>query len=363
MRALCIADAHLGASPQFGRAPAGPDSRLAKQTELLQQAVRVAVEHECDAMIVAGDLFHSRRASTREYRAAQAFLLDARWHALPVIVCRGNHDDEDALLALADADLIRLHTEPGITDIAGTPVGFLPWTSPARVVAERGGGDRDLVNRDVALMLTDIAGELRDQAAVLVGHWAVSGAWLPTGISTDELREPVIARADLDAQRWERMVFGHIHRASDVYLGTPYAIDWGDAEEAHTALSVGNASSGPCRIDDRRFLTLEYPTVEALGEHVAAGLSLDGAIVRVRYRCQQHEQVDHTDLARVLVDDCGAYVVTGIVADVQRAARARVDGLDTDHDPRALIDAWLSASDTPSELCEPVLDTATRYLA
>lgn len=370
-RILAVADLHLGASPDFGRAPYGPESRLADQRGIWEHVNHLALSERCDLILFAGDAFHRRRPSPSELVAFRAGLDQS--HGTPTIAIDGNHDVTtpelpSALSIFDDRDngigWFRLSRTPEVIEVAGVSVATLPWAPAARLIAARDGGDRDEANADVAQILLDIARQLRaecppDRPAILLAHWAVSGAALPTGISADDLREPVIPLHDLEAVGFDRVVLGHLHKHQVLdphgrigYCGSPCVIDWGEANERHgvwvidTDLHVSQGSRF-VPIEDRPFATIEYDFAgdpDASFEQDAANRfygDVDGAVVRVRYRAtrEQAARIDNNQIAQALLS-AGAWRVF-VQPDIIRQDRARVEGLDDHLTPAQALDLWL----------------------
>ena len=111
-------------------------------------------------------------------------------------------------------------------------------------------------------------------------------------------------------------------------------------------------------VADRPFVTIESDGValSTAGPRVDLCLfddesELAGAIVRVRYSAteEQHRRIDHAAITAALYE-AGAYKVTGIHPTIERAARARVDGMDETMDERQALDAWLMANGYAEEL-------------
>ena len=79
---------------------------------------------------------------------------------------------------------------------------------------------------------------------ILVGHWSISGASTPSGIPTDQFREPVIPLAELEQIGFDAVVFGHIHKPQTLqgissrpifYVGSPMALNFGETGSEHGA--------------------------------------------------------------------------------------------------------------------------------
>lgn len=392
-RILCVADLHLGASPGLGRAPYGPESRLADQERAWLAVCELAVNERVELVLFAGDAFHRPRPTPSEILAFRAGLALLSSHGVSVVAIDGNHD----VVAADVPSALEVFTPPaGLEDefvLARTPrviewfpldgphvgapqlsIATLPWAPPARLVADRGGGDRDDIHRDAAEVLLDIARLLRAQCppgtpAVLMGHWSVSGASLPAGMLADDLREVVLPLADLEAMGWDAMVFGHLHRPQQLgaalacYTGSPAVVDWGEAEVPHGVwvLDLDRLDLDWHEIPDRPFVTLPLSAHEIETDYDLPP-EIDGAVVRVRYTAtrEQAARISDAALARSLYD-AGAWRVF-VQPEVLREERARVDGLDDTVSADAALDLWLDTQDIPGGLRAQVRDHARPYL-
>ncbi len=94
MRIAHLADAHLGFR-QFQRlAPDGMNQREADVAEAFRSAVDALIARAPDAVVIAGDLFHSVRPTNRSIIEAFTELSRLRRElpAVPVLLIAGNHD-------------------------------------------------------------------------------------------------------------------------------------------------------------------------------------------------------------------------------------------------------------------------------
>ncbi|MCL4836445.1 MAG: metallophosphoesterase [Thermoanaerobaculia bacterium] len=388
-RILCVADLHLGASPGLGRAPYGPESRLADQERAWLAVCELAVNERVELVLFAGDAFHRPRPTPSEILAFRAGLDLLSRYGIEVIAVDGNHDvaspDLPSALSIFDGlilsrtpDVIAWKPEDGPSSApAELSVATLPWAPPARLVADRGGGDRDDIHRDAAEVLLDVARLLRAQCppgtpAVLMGHWSVSGASLPAGMLADDLREVVLPLADLEAMGWDAMVFGHLHRPQGLgaglacYTGSPAVVDWGEAEVPHGVWILDLDGSGArefrlVEIPDRPFVTLPLSAHEIETDYDLPP-EIDGAVVRVRYTATREQAAAISDaaLARALYD-AGAWRVS-VQPTILREERARVGGLDDTISADAALDLWLDTQDIPGGLRAQVRAAAQTYL-
>lgn len=254
MRALATGDWHVGAGADYGR-EAG--DRLRDQEQVLEQIVDLALEREIDAFLIAGDVWHRRRPTPAELLAVARPLRRLRSEsACEIVAIAGNHCVETAELPVAldlFTDAVAVHRQPGVVMTTVGAIAVLPWTPISRLVAARNGGDRDSLVEEAAALLITLARGLRDEIpadvpAVLMLHWSVSDAALPTGISSNELREVVLSLDDLIALEFDAIVCSHLHRQQVLselpfiaYTGSPLPVDFAEANVEHGVLLLETA--------------------------------------------------------------------------------------------------------------------------
>lgn len=260
MRALACGDNHIGAGRDLA-----PD-RLDEQERVWRETLSLSRQERCDAVLHGGDLWEHRKPDPACYLAAERPLVEHRAAGgPPVLMIAGNHDrsgvdDNLALSVLAQAGLITLSTEPEgfnavdgelVRDLAvpaGVAVCTLPWTPVSRLVAAEDGGDRDRIFEDAADLLVRTAQGLRAQVdgpAVLLLHWSVSGASLPSGIPIEMAREVILPLGELEALGFDAIVCAHIHRQQHLatnpaepempifFVGSPMPLSFGEGGQEH----------------------------------------------------------------------------------------------------------------------------------
>jgi DNA repair protein SbcD/Mre11 len=210
------------------------------------------VAEGCDAVLVAGDIFEGPLPTPEHY---EAFARPLRGFPLPVVAILGNGRHDAAMrtttaLQVLEAPELRIVTRPEVVHVAGASVCCLPWAPVSRLVAARGGGDRDEVHLDAVEHLLAVARGLRDAAeanhvgpTVLLLHWSISGAALPNGLPVDLAREPILPVEELEALGFEAIVAGHIHRHQILfeepliaYVGSPMPLDFSEGSYEHGCL-------------------------------------------------------------------------------------------------------------------------------
>lgn len=272
MKLLFTSDLQLEAGAALGTGEFGAGSRFQDQVDVLSRIVDLAVKEQVSVVGVLGDVFERSRPAPWSILAFQSFVQALLAHDIYVLVIAGNHDVRStalpsALSIFAETDPMHRDCIVGLTpslypfdghpdDDPGVVIATLPWTPISRLVAAQPNLSRGQLNDLAAAALVESAHLLGDRCAaeypglpaILVGHWAVSGATLPTGLSTDLLNEPVIPALGLSTSGFGAIVFGHIHSAqvlhpdpAVVYCGSPMIQNWGEAEVPHGVWLIDTA--------------------------------------------------------------------------------------------------------------------------
>lgn len=248
-RLLHTADWHVGKS-LLGA------SRDAEHRAVLTEIRDVAIDHDVDAVVVAGDLFDQANPSAGAARIVYEGLLALREAVGTVVVVAGNHDSPKRWTSVRD-----LLQAAGIHVIAEVA----PRDAGGRVVFTAGDGtecelvglpwvfERRLVRTAHALGLPPVEGyangmravvgslaptSVRESArpAVLVGHAHVDGAALGSGRSLPPGTGCAIPTR-VFPESFAYVALGHIHRAQALrgavvpthYSGSPLQLDFGEA--------------------------------------------------------------------------------------------------------------------------------------
>lgn len=291
-RVLATADLHIGSGSDYA------DDRLADQDGVLDQILTVARERQVDLIVIAGDVFHRPRPTPSELHVFARFVRRLAEAHIPAVAVLGNagHDQDGfgrpAALELFDSGNFVVSRHPEAIrrlQMTGNEITVctLPSVPMSRMVAVQNGGDRAQLFQDAAAYLVDVAQALREEAdpdkpCILVGHWSVSGAALPSGLPTDTLNEPVLNASELAALNFDAIVMGHIHKAQPIcfegfYTGSPMVTNFGEADYEHGVYIIDLDSSRVLApefvpLEDRRFLTVDVDLTGG-GERISGQLS------------------------------------------------------------------------------------------
>lgn len=399
-RLLCTGDRQIGSGGSFDRQPG---DRLAEQEQNGHRIVDLAIEHGVDLILDGGDVFEGPTITPAQLDA-YILPLERLEGLIPIIVTPGNgrHDlamrSVNALAPLRHVPGLTVASAPKVIAVAGVAVACLPWVHPGRLIAQQNGGDRDDIHVLASELLLEIArglltvirAEHPGLPAVLLAHWAISGASYPNGLPVEGAREPILPAAELEVIGFDVVVAAHIHKPqmvwpSGFYVGSPMAHNFGEPGE-HGVWIVdldehGELCAPPLflLIASRRFITAECDfTFEAVADgttfedelHGAAHLAafkadtgLEGSFLKVRYTATaaQARRIDTGALRQALLD-AGAYNVW-VEPLIERDVRARVEGLDETVSDTDALSLWLDAQEVPAARHEALRELHGSYLA
>ena len=202
MKIAHIADPHLGIRQFHRQTPGGINQREADVAASFKAAIDGVIAARPDAVVVAGDLFHSVRPTNaaivfafRQFQRLRDALPDA-----PVILIAGNHDTPRSA---ETGSILGLFSELGV-DVAATESRRLSYPALGLSVlavphAALTAGERPSLRPE---------GPERHQ--VLVIHGEVEGV-LPGERAALEYGGALITPGELDAASWSYVAFGHYH--------------------------------------------------------------------------------------------------------------------------------------------------------
>lgn len=354
---LAFGDLHVGKGRQLYPA------RLAEQEDTLRQILRTARDHQVDAVLNLGDTWDRRSPSPDEVTAVLRPLAEHQAAGGPPVLsilgnhCRAGVADTSMPQAVALGGLMQVYHRPGLAYVGNVALAMLPWTPVSRLAAAHD-QDRDLVYQDAAELLIATARELRQKVAgtmLLLAHYAVTGASLPSGMPVDQLREVVLDRHELEQIGFSHIILGHIHRPGQfgdgtcLYVGSPLPLDHSETGE-HGCWLIDTAARETrfVPVGSRPFVTVGLD----LDGHV------DGAVVRVKDTVPAGANVD-TGSLRGQLHARGAHHVSFALTWQPQERPDREPIIDLETDPAELLRAYLDGRDDTDRL----VDLARPYLA
>jgi len=343
VKILFTGDLQLGAGLDLGVGEYGEGSRISDQKTGLTHISRIAQEQNCDAVAVLGDVFEFAKPKPWEIIAFQDFCRSLTAVGIKVLVLTGNHDVKSAslptALAIMSENGVVVSTAPTVIPLDDVVFATLPWSPISRLVAQNPDQSRDTLNVRASRALADGAKALGQKCAesfpdhtpILGLHWSIEGAALPTGLMTDDLREPVISLSGLAEAGFKVVAASHIHKAQVIennpavvfYTGSPMVCNWGEVGYDHGVWIYNTAGAGSLvfhKVWDRMFVDLRLEDGFSVGD-----VDVRDALVRVKFTATPEEakKVDQSKLRRDLIE-AGARKVF-IRPKIVRVERARVE--------------------------------------
>jgi len=312
LRVLHTADLHIG-DRRFGRFdPAlAVNTRLADQRNCLRHLAELAIAEHADAVVIAGDIYHSKSPTPAEEDVFAEFIASLSASDIHIFAIAGNHERPTArgraspLTHIDTLGLRHFHlmTDPGLKTIE-LPAGKLcvigiPWPL-RRELAEVGleGEVSDPATWDeyISRRLDSLVPQIpTNSTAILTSHlWTSEVA----GRQPYSVRgEPVARASTLAREPFRYIALGHIHKNTVAWNSPPIiysgGIDRGDFTEADHKKGVvlvefdGAATAWRfIETPARQFISIEmdlsgFPQpVESVSER-ASSYTIAGAVVRI----------------------------------------------------------------------------------
>ncbi len=202
MKLAHIADPHLGARQYHRQTPSGINQREADLAQAFRTAVDDVIAARPDAVIVAGDLFHTVRPTNaaivfafNQFQRLREALPDA-----PIVLVAGNHDTPRST---ETGSILRLFTELGVEVAIDEPRRLV---FPALDLSVLAVPHETMIAAERPLLRP----EGRERRQVLALHAEVEGSF-PFDRTGLEYGGAVVAPRDLHLDEWTYVALGHYH--------------------------------------------------------------------------------------------------------------------------------------------------------
>ncbi|HJR51181.1 MAG TPA: metallophosphoesterase [Gemmatimonadales bacterium] len=214
MRLAHLADPHLGVRQYHRQTPSGINQREADVARAFRLAVDGMIAARPDAVVLAGDLFHSVRPTNaaivfafKQFQRLREALPDA-----PIVLVAGNHDTPRSA---ETGSILRLFEELGV-DVAVDEARRLEY--PALDLSVLAVPHQALVGQERPELRPE--GSARRQVMVL--HGEIEGV-LPTQRNTVEYGGALVGLRELAPEEWSYIALGHYHVQHEVAAHTWYS--------------------------------------------------------------------------------------------------------------------------------------------
>ena len=230
MKLAHIADPHLGIRQYHRQTSAGINQREADIAQAFRNAIDGVIAARPDAVVIAGDLFHSVRPTNyaivfafRQFQRLRDALPDA-----PIVLIAGNHDTPRTV---ETGSILRLFEELGVAVATDEPRRLIYPELSLSIFA---------VPRQAVLSPQPPALQPQgpEKYQVLVAHFEVAGEY-PLGHVAADYGGAVVNRRELHLEDWTYVALGHYHTQHQVAGNAWYAgaLDyigpniWGEAAD------------------------------------------------------------------------------------------------------------------------------------
>lgn len=232
MKIAHLADAHLGFRQYHRQTPLGLNQREADVGNAFRRALDGVIAAAPDAVVIAGDLFHSVRPSNPAILFAfrQLQRLRESLPQAPVVVIAGNHDTPRSS---ETGSILRLFESLGVEVVADEARRIVFPAIGLSVLAVP-----DQALREVPRPQMHPEGEVPHQ--VLLLHGEVEGVF-PGDRTSAEYGGALLRSDELEKGRWSYVALGHYHVQTRVaprvwYAGALEYVSsnpWGELAEEH----------------------------------------------------------------------------------------------------------------------------------
>ena len=285
MKFLHTSDWHVGKTLK-GR------SRLDEQKLVLREIVELAVAHQVDAVLIAGDLYENAAPTAEAQKLVVSTMMRLARHGIEVVAIAGNHDHGatfDAYRPLMKVGGIHLVGRPLRPEKGGlhtftarstgekVNVAVLPFLSQrfavqaAQIMENTPSENSSAYDQHVREILAVLTAGFSDDAVNLVmAHLTCTGGVMGGGErAAHSIFEYHVPSAVFPVSA-HYVALGHLHRRQSIpaacpvhYSGSPFPVDFGEQDNTHVVLLVEAAPGIPARITDlpvtfgRRLRTVE----------------------------------------------------------------------------------------------------------
>lgn len=299
MKFLHTSDWHVGKTLK-GR------NRLEEQTGILREITQIAVDHQVDAVLIAGDIYEHAAPTADAQKLVVRTLLGLAKQDIEVVLIAGNHDNGATfeaykpLMGVAGIHIYghaRPATKGGVLSFhaksTNEPVNIavLPFLSQryavraAEIIANtpsQNVGAYDQLVRDILGNLT--AGFTPDAVNIIMAHLTCTGGVFGGGERpAQSIMEYHVPAAIFPADA-HYVALGHLHRRQPIpapcpvhYSGSPYAVDFGEQDNNPVVCLVEASPGTPAKITDipvtsgRRLRTVEGTVAQLTADPTAFG--------------------------------------------------------------------------------------------
>jgi exonuclease SbcD len=272
MKLLHTSDWHVGKTLKG-------QSRLDEQRAVLDEIVGIALHHEVDAVLIAGDIYENAAPTAEAQRLVVRTLMRLAKSGIEVIAIAGNHDHGatfEAYRPLMDTAGIRLFGQARAADKGGAHrftarstgenaiVAVLPFLSQryavraAEVITNTPAQNVGVYDQMIRDILANLTAPFSDHTVnVIMAHLTCTGGVFGGGERAAQSIMEYHVPAGIFPVDAHYVALGHLHRRQRIpadcpvhYSGAPFAIDFGEQDNTNVVCLVEVTPTTPARVTD-----------------------------------------------------------------------------------------------------------------
>jgi len=272
VKLLHTADWHVGKTLK-GR------SRLDEQRAVVWEVVKAAIDHQVDAVLLAGDVYDTAAPSAEAQALVFQALLRLAREGIDVIVIAGNHDHARSFEALRPllrvagvecAGEVRVADDGGVYRFRARTTGeeavvaVLPFVSrrhvmrAAEIVADTPAGLAGRYDEAIRQIIDHITEGFGPATVnIVLAHLTCTGGLMGGGEREAQSILEYHVPASVFPVSTHYVALGHLHRRQAIpaacpvhYSGAPLAVDFGEQENSPVVCLVEVSPSTPARVTD-----------------------------------------------------------------------------------------------------------------
>lgn len=231
---VLYSDSHFDNRSSFGLYESNPEfpgcnSRFHEIAKTFRNALDYAVKNSCEAIVILGDIFHTRgHIAIPVYNAVYRLLEEASSRKMPLYLYPGNHDFVDLKAMHADHSLhslfmygsmSKLIDKPSLVETDSFALGIIPFSLDIEAIS--------LASQQLYPFASKRL-KPNTKQTILMLHHSVDGAI--TG--SHEWKMPNRLNVSDLYQGWDHIFSGHYHKHQNIeklwYVGAPLQHDFGE---------------------------------------------------------------------------------------------------------------------------------------
>lgn len=262
---LHAADIHLGA--KFAGLGEKSQQQRAQLRQTFNAAMSLAIQHEVDMVLLAGDTFDSNKPSPESLECFRRSVHDLAAHHIPVVIIGGTHD------CLNHESVLRKLAQEMTDDMILLDQNRPWWRHPGK----------DLCVYGVSQLQADQPSHPGRMLAAMekqAGRWHIGMVHAALELQHHHGQEAVVTKADIEQSGMNYLALGHWHNKMEVsrgntigwYPGSPEMVALDEKEQGQVLLvaleTAGQIQVAPIVVGKRlkKTITLDWNSQSMAGQ-------------------------------------------------------------------------------------------------